>query len=566
MLALRLAMTEPWDGLERFPPTPPGIGSEELGGPNPGDLDIPEADRDAMAAQLASRPPLLEPQDVDVEEAFFWERQYLPEGCVLCFRYIMDDDSDGGEVAMMVRTFKSGPQGVLITAKYLGAEKPEVRPRLSTMFRSSKARLHICRTSKGECRESYHPCLHLRTFRWYPVGHFTAPWVSTSGKKALKEAKAAPKDAPTLEGDAALRAAAPKRGATKGDSVEARLDRLRGDLKKGVTFAARPTVLRPSKDVSGAPSLMDGTAGPRGSTSSLQGSSQMVKKESIEIPSDPDERPRKDSRNKVGDALAKAVAARQGRQRKAEERRSRSRSRRSRRRKQRRKKRKRDDSRSESPRRSRSSSRSSSSSSLLPPLKRKSQRKPGSVFKMLEQQAKDQLADDGVLEEHVGIDGKVRTKLYTFYQLVLRPQLDPKSRDCRELSLLARCLDLLQEGKVAELADSLAARLMAVETSTHQGWQTARHLELWTEDTGPVPAHVLLQAQRHGRQVDRAGGKGSWSQNASWSSWASGSGNQKGQGKGKQKGKKGKSKGKGKGSWNDKPAEKDPPDGKGSNP
>ena len=90
---------------------------------------------------------------------------------------------------------------------------------------------------------------------------------------------------------------------------------------------------------------------------------------------------------------------------------------------------------------------------------------------MLESQAVEQLSQDGILEEDFmeeSKDGR-RVKMFTYFQLALKPGLDPKSRDCREISLLARCLDLLREGRLAHLADTLAARLLAVETATKQG-------------------------------------------------------------------------------------------------
>jgi len=174
------------------------------------------------------------------------------------------------------------------------------------------------------------------------------------------------------------------------------------------------------------------------------------------------------------------------------------------------------------------------------------------VFKMLEDQAVEQLAQDGVLEEEYmdgSGDGK-RPKIFTYFQLALKPGLDTKSRDCREISLLSRCLDLLREGRLAHLADTLAARLLAVETATRQGWATAKHLEIYGPDEeGPVPAHILLSAQKHQRQVEKAGGKGSWSRGygGGWSSWQT-EASPKGKGKDvKGKGKKGKGKGKGKG-------------------
>ena len=120
----------------------------------------------------------------------------------------------------------------------------------------------------------------------------------------------------------------------------------------------------------------------------------------------------------------------------------------------------------------------------------------------------------------------------------------------REISLVARCLDLLREGRLAHLADTLAARLLAVETASKQGWGTAKYLEIYgADEEGPVPAHILLSAQRHQKQVERAGGKGSWPKASqwSWNEWGPDN-RQKGKGKdGKGKGKKGKGKGKSKG-------------------
>ena len=155
--------------------------------------------------------------------------------------------------------------------------------------------------------------------------------------------------------------------------------------------------------------------------------------------------------------------------------------------------------------------------------------------------------------------GDRRPKIFT-YQLALRPNLDRKSRDCREISLLARCLDLLREGRLANLADTLAARLLAVETATRQGWATARHLEVFGPDEeGPVPPHILLSAQQHERQVEKAGGKGSWPRSSpwSWSDWTEAPPKRKGKG-GKGQGKKGKAKGDKTGDADTKPRAADP--------
>ena len=172
---------------------------------------------------------------------------------------------------------------------------------------------------------------------------------------------------------------------------------------------------------------------------------------------------------------------------------------------------------------------------------------------MLEQQAFDFLAQDGVLDEAQEVSELgSRPKLYTYYQLGLKPGLDPRSRDAKEMALLCKALDVLREGKLDQLGDLLAARLIAVDTATRQAWATAKHLEILNPDEeGTAPAHILLQAQKHGKQVEKAGGKGSWSRSQGWGSDWYGEPRQKGKGKEtKRKEKKGKSKGKGGRGWN----------------
>ena len=156
---------------------------------------------------------------------------------------------------------------------------------------------------------------------------------------------------------------------------------------------------------------------------------------------------------------------------KEEERRSRSRSHGRRRRKRR---------HSSSSSQSKASSRHQSSSSddnLMALLKKRSMRAPGSACNAVER-----LSADGIVEEGYEASGlrHQRPKLLTYYQLILKPHLDPRGRDARELAVLARALDLLREGRLAELSDVLAARLLAIaiDTSTRQGWATARHLEV----------------------------------------------------------------------------------------
>ena len=189
----------------------------------------------------------------------------------------------------------------------------------------------------------------------------------------------------------------------------------------------------------------------------------------------------------------------------------------------------------------------------MPPLEKKSRKSPGSVFKMLEEHISERLLQDAALDTEETDEEKLggRARVHTYFQLCLRPQLDAKSRDCKELSLLARSLDHLRSGRLEQLADTLAARLMAVETATRQGWQTARFLEIGNDgEEGSAPPHMLLAAQRHARLVEKAGGKGSWTRQWNSTEWSQDVRNRPKGKDGKGKGKKGKGKGKGpKGQW-----------------
>lgn len=93
---------------------------------------------------------------------------------------------------------------------------------------------------------------------------------------------------------------------------------------------------------------------------------------------------------------------------------------------------------------------SSSSASLMPPLKRKSLKSPGTVFRMLEDHVAERLAQDTTLGDGQtdSLNSLGQGKFHAFFQLCLKPQLDPKSRDSKELFLLSRSLDLLKQGNL----------------------------------------------------------------------------------------------------------------------
>lgn len=522
----------------------------ELATPLPGDPGYVDAVRESLAD--TARPTTA--QDYNLEEAAFWRLRHMPLGSVLeLVGPSTAEAGAGATLAVLVTSCEGDSHGLWLGVSVLGSDVEEYKKEMQAYFKSGRRMMHLCYgTRDGSCAIGEEPGMHVRQFRWHPPGDFRAPWVNAYGLKKIREGiKMAVEEKKKKE---EVHPRLPPREGRSGESdTEKRLAALRGSSPR-VSFAAGTA----------APATLGGAAGrPAGARAGalrrsdasrrvLEGGPSpldLVKIETVDLTQD---RPRSPSetvvaKDKRSSGLAEAAVAHQKATIKKERRRSRERSRS----KKSKKKRKRRD-RSESSSGSSKRSSSSGSSSLLPPLRRKSQRQPGSVFRMLEQQAFDFLAQDGLVEgREDGEELARRPKLFTYYQLGLKPSLDPRGRDCKELALLSRALDMLKDGKLDSLSDLLAARLIAVETATKQGWSTARHLEIFDgEEEGTAPAHILLAAQKHGKQVEKAGGKGSWPRASNWSSSWSGEGQNKGKGKeGKGKGKKGKPKGKGNKGW-----------------
>ncbi len=210
-----------------------------------------------------------------------------------------------------------------------------------------------------------------------------------------------------------------------------------------------------------------------------------------------------------------------------------------------------------------SSTSESSSSPLKPPLQKKAEKKPGSVLKLLMDHVRVALSDMSLLDgEGDGPVGAVTSlaRVQSYFQILVRPHLQGRPRDEKELYSLAVAIDTLRGGDIQRLADMLAGRYLAVETAALEGsWETAKWLEVSRlEDRGAASSDILLAARKHQRVIDRASGRGSFSRSSDHY-WASGHGDWTdapiGRGKGKS-GKKGK--GKGKKSKNTKKGQTDP--------
>lgn len=522
-----------------------GVGDDGPAGSSPAEI------RAALGRQ---RKPD-KPTEYDVEEGIFWATRHIPPGSVVEFTNPYSTELEAPLVAVLVTEAVSQAEGMWLKGQLVGAATDSERKEASRYFKGAKGQVHICYLQEGVCPLDESPGLHITKFKWFPPGDFQAEYLTTHGKRLVKKGQKM-----QLEYDKAGRGAPPEAADAgkppEASRVEQRLGALRrrSGITPRVTFAGDSEPAPTRRGDAGLEVAVVGTGGRAPPSSSLAGPRERsVKVETLEVSdateSDHPAKNKKKAHRDLGQTLVKAAKVRTVVDQRKSKRRSRSRSR-SRRRKRRERRHSGSGSRSSSSRRE-----SSSEESLMAPLKKRSQKSPGSVYQMLEETAVQKLSADGIVEEGyeaAGLRGQ-RPKILTYFQLCLKPLLDTRGRDCKELAVLARSLDLLREGRLAELADVLAGRLVAIDTATRQGWSTARHLEVYCEDEdGSAPAHVLLAAQRHARQVEKAGGKGSWPRSAPWNQgdWGYDS-RDKGRGKGgKNKGKKGKPKGKGqKGAW-----------------
>ena len=132
---------------------------------------------------------------------------------------------------------------------------------------------------------------------------------------------------------------------------------------------------------------------------------------------------------------------------------------------------------------------------------------------MLLESVGEALADAAVREGDTSPLLDRTSKMMSYFQIVAKPQLPGKVRDLRELETLGRCIDLLAQGALPELADALAGRFLAVESAgLTNNWQDAQHLEVIpVRHAGLAPPAVMLRAQKHTRTIEKATGQRTWS-------------------------------------------------------
>eukprot|EP00438_Fugacium_kawagutii_P011482 Skav211700 [mRNA] locus=scaffold1535:216228:218787:+ [translate_table: standard] len=184
---------------------------------------------------------------------------------------------------------------------------------------------------------------------------------------------------------------------------------------------------------------------------------------------------------------------------------------------------------------------------LIAPLEKRSRRKPGAVLSMLLDHAREVMDQSSGVTTRSGPSVTQGVKMASYFNMMVRPYYPPTSRDMKEMHLLAVALDELRAGDLGKLGDSLASRFIAIHTAVNEGnWRAAQYLEMHRlEAPTGAPSAVLLEAQRHGRLVNKNRG---WDE-PRWNRW----GDTRAKGTGKDSDWKGKGKGKTKGDAKNRP-------------
>ena len=471
----------------------------------------------------------------------FWEDAPVQPGCILDIPVSQEvaGVAEPGCLIVFVQEVEYRSPGCWARVRFLGGEPGWARAEGIKVFSRERRCLHLCRGGVDACEVAGEKGYHVELFGVYPPGRPPPPFVE---KAKVKEWSKLYQDLVGGGGPDGAEGAGPEEKAPSPE-VEAldRISALRKRLQSlpsggggAVASAAAGPPMPPRVSFSPTPQMIE----PR-STVKAEKKASLI----IPVPSDSEgeeARPRR-KKSSMADALAEAVAQRArgadtGSRQGAE----------------------RNSSRSSS-----SEGQTSSSSSLIPPLQKKARKDPGSVLRLILSNVSEALAEAAVTTApgEGQLQGRAN-QLSSYFQIVAKPQMGGKVRDLRELETLARCLDHLKSGRLAELGDALAGRFLAVESAAiTNNWQDAQHLEVVpTRHAGLAPPSVLLQAQRHTRQVERSLGKNQWKRPVPYTPQPREGGGEKG-GNGKGKGARGQGKGKfgknaNRGAWKETPKEK----------
>lgn len=355
-----------------------------------------------------------------------WDTFSIKEACIVIIP-VTSDAGEDGDVAAYVKEVSLGPHGCWLSLRSLGGSYPWARDLGTRWFSRSRLRLHLCKHGESKCTVAHLKGRHTSVVRCLPPGHPPPNYVEKGMRREWEKLYKVSTGAVKQETPVAT---APVGGAP--DRIAALRSRLQ-DRRSGSRATPQPALPWDA----GVTTIASGSEDDRAQRA-------------------------RDKRQSMSEALAQAAVRSGGLGSQPKKKSSKKRSKRSRSRRRRR----RSDSRDSAS----ASSRSSSVSSLVPPLQRRSQRSPGSVFSMLLKDVSQALAEAAVPgDADLSRLGGAGNKMAAYYQLCAKPQLGGKIRDARELETLAHCMDLLKAGQLALLGDTLAGRFLGTAPGSATG-------------------------------------------------------------------------------------------------
>ena len=354
-----------------------------------------------------------------------WDSNILVPGALVEIPCSPPEGSEQREglVLLFIKELEMGDHGAWLQVKYIGASQVWLHEWAVKTFSRERQPVHVCRGGTLRCKVREERGHHVWEFLSLAPGLEPPSYV---GRPKVREWRKLYADVMKAGGRPA------QEGPGQDGDVQDRIARLKERLKSRKEGAERAPEER--KEDAILQKRREEMIPPREEENDLK---------AINDRPQPDRRQRspsmrrKDPENRRAPVSAAAQIARDRKDSGGHRRRRRqSRSRKRRR-------------RSKSGRRrsgsSHSRSSSTSSSSLVPPLQKKAARNPGSVLKLLMTNVADALAQAAVTDSGLPTAlGPTANQISSYFQIVARPQLGSKVRDCRELETLARCLDLLR--------------------------------------------------------------------------------------------------------------------------
>ena len=410
--------------------------------------------------------PVWEEEELSLQFSFetpgTWAALELTPGGIVEIPLEVTGEGCPNPVAALLIMEKLGERSYSV--KYVGTNDKEDRLRhkeLGKDFNQRGATLHLCLTGERLCEvDRENPLVrHVEKLTYWPPHSFPAAYCTAHGKRALKtfmekieSGTSSPIPALPLTGKSRVAS-----NSSPNPLVEKPSGHMGGDFFSGLEAMkarvgnAGPSILRRTVSWADKDSAVESRRGevpaltPRLALPALPGGpvSIPVKAEQILVEDSGSESRRRSKKSgKGGRLFARARAQEAAEAGVPNKRRGRSESRKSRRKSK--KRRRRSSSSSGSGKSSSIESRSSYEKELIPPVRRKAEKKPGAVFEELLTHIRKQLSEreQGLGRElHAEMTGETEVKVSLFFQLFWRSRFETRPRDQRELYLLARCMD-----------------------------------------------------------------------------------------------------------------------------